>query len=212
MFADKPTMSATVLTAADAEKAKIDLITDEAKGQQAVHDVVVAIQAARRSGTACAKTKAEVNLSGRKPWRQKGTGRARAGYFSSPVWVGGGVAHGPLPRDYTKNTPKAVKKLALRKALSARILEGDVLLVEQFSVAEPKTKLFVALLAETSPKAKKTLVVSASFDENTFKAARNVPTAQLTRAEDVNTEQLLAYDKIVLTKAALDKISERLAP
>ena len=92
-------MSATVLTAADAEKAKIELITDEAKGLQAVHDVVVAIQAARRSGTACAKTKADVNLSGRKPWRQKGTGRARAGYFSSPVWVGGGVAHGPLPRD-----------------------------------------------------------------------------------------------------------------
>ena len=87
-------MSATVLTAADAEKAKIQLITEEAKGRQAVHDVVVAIQAARRSGTACAKTKAEVNLSGRKPWRQKGTGRARAGYFSSPVWVGGGAAFG----------------------------------------------------------------------------------------------------------------------
>ena len=211
MFAQKPTMSATVLTAADAEKAKIDLITDEAKGQQAVHDVVVAIQAARRSGTACAQTKADVNLSGRKPWRQKGTGRARAGYFSSPVWVGGGVAHGPLPRDYTKNTPKAVKKLALRKALSARILEGDVLLVDKFSVAEPKTKLFVALLAETAQKAKKTLIVSTGFDENTFKAARNVPDAQLARAEDLNTEQLLAYDKIVLTKAALEKISERLA-
>jgi len=204
-------MSATVLTAADAEKAKIELITDEAKGQQAVHDVVVAIQAARRSGTACAKTKADVNLSGRKPWRQKGTGRARAGYFSSPVWVGGGVAHGPLPRDYTKNTPKAVKKLALRKALSARILEGDVLLVETFAVAEPKTKLFVTLLAKTAAKARKTLIVSSAFDEVTFKAARNVTKAQLTRAADVNTEQLLAFDKIVLTKDALEKLSERLA-
>ncbi len=204
-------MSATVLTAADAEKAKIQLITDEAKGRQAVHDVVVAIQAARRSGTACAKTKADVNLSGRKPWRQKGTGRARAGYFSSPVWVGGGVAHGPVPRDYTKNTPKAVKKLALRKALSARILGGDVLLVEKFAVAEPKTKLFVSLLDETAAKARKTLIVSAAFDDTTFKAARNVAKAQLTRADDLNTEQLLAFDKIVLTKDALEKLSERLA-
>lgn len=204
-------MSATVLTAADAEKAKIQLITEEAKGRQAVHDVVVAIQAARRSGTACAKTKAEVNLSGRKPWRQKGTGRARAGYFSSPVWVGGGAAHGPVPRDYTKNTPKAVKKLALRKALSARILDGDVFLVDQFAVAEPKTKLFVALLSETSAKARKTLIVSTAFDEITFKAARNVSSAQLTRADDVNTEQLLAFDKIVLTRDALEKLSERLA-
>ena len=204
-------MSATVLTAADAEKAKIQLITEEAKGRQAVHDVVVAIQAARRSGTACAKTKAQVNLSGRKPWRQKGTGRARAGYFSSPVWVGGGVAHGPQPRDYSKNTPKAVKKLALRKALSARILDGDVLLVEKFAVAEPKTKLFVSLLTETAADARKTLIVSCAFDETTFKAARNVPCAQLTRADDVNTEQLLAFDKIVLTQDALEKLSERLA-
>ena len=176
-------MSATVLTAADAEKAKIQLITEEAKGRQAVHDVVVAIQAARRSGTACAKTKAEVNLSGRKPWRQKGTGRARAGYFSSPVWVGGGAA----------------------------ILDGDVILVEKFAVAEPKTKLFVSLLADTSAKAKKTLIVSVGFDDVTFKAARNVANAQLTRADDVNTEQLLAFDKIVLTKDALEKLSQRLA-
>ncbi len=204
-------MSATVLTAAEAQKAKIDLITDDTKGRQAVHDVVVAIQAARRSGTACVKTKGDVALSGRKPWRQKGTGRARAGYFSSPVWVGGGVAHGPKPRDYTKNTPKAVKKLAFRKALSARILDGDVLVVDQFAVAEPKTKLFVSLLNETAQKARKTLVVSTQFDENTFKAARNVSAAQLTRAEDVNTEQLLAFDKIVVTKAALEKLSERLA-
>lgn len=205
-------MSATVLTANAAADAKIEIITDEAKGRQAVHDVVVAIQAARRSGTACAKTKGEVNLSGRKPWRQKGTGRARAGSFASPVWVGGGAAHGPRPRDYTKNTPKAVRKLALRKALSARILAGDVLIVETFAVAEPKTKLFVSLLKDTTTAARKTLVVSLGFDDATFKAARNVKAAQLTRAEDVNTEQVLAFDKIVLTRDALNKISERLAP
>jgi len=205
-------MSATVLTAAAAAKAKIELINDEAKGNQAVHDVVVALQAARRSGTACTKTKGDVALSGRKPWRQKGTGRARAGYFSSPVWVGGGVAHGPKPRDYSKNVPRAVKKLAFRKALSARIALGDVLLVESFAVAEPKTKKFVALLKSTSPDSRKTLVVSEGFDETTFKAARNVPAAQLARAADVNTEHLLAFDKIILTRGALEKISERLAP
>jgi large subunit ribosomal protein L4 len=205
-------MSATVLTAADAEKAKIELIKDEAKGNQAVHDVVVALQAARRSGTACTKTKGDVALSGRKPWRQKGTGRARAGYFSSPVWVGGGVAHGPKPRDYSKNIPKAVKKLAFRKALSARIALGDILLVESFAVAEAKTRRFVDLLESTSPDSRKTLVVSEGFDENTFKAARNVPTAQLARAADVNTEHLLAFDKIILTRGALAQISERLAP
>src|SRR5690242_9996003 len=105
-------MSATVFTAEEAAKAKIEIITDEAKGKQAVHDVVVALQAARRSGTAAVKTIAMVNRSGRKPWRQKGTGRARAGDFSSPIWVGGGVAHGPHPRDYSKNTPKKVRKLA----------------------------------------------------------------------------------------------------
>lgn len=204
-------MSATVLTSAEAAKAKIELITDDAKGNQAVHDVVVAIQAARRSGTACAKTKGDVNLSGRKPWRQKGTGRARAGYFSSPVWVGGGVAHGPVPRDYTKNTPKAVKKLAFRKALSARIADGDVLLVDTFAVDQPKTKHFVTLLNSAKGGARKTLIVSEGFDENTFKAARNVADAQLTRAADVNTEQLLAFDKIILTRSALEKISERLA-
>jgi large subunit ribosomal protein L4 len=116
-----------------------------------------------------------------------------------------------VPRDYTKNTPKAVKKLAFRKALSARIALGDVLLVDAFAVAEPKTKQFVTLLKSASPDSKTTLVVSEGFDENTFKAARNVAKAQLTRAADVNTEDLLKFDKIIVTRGALDKISERLA-
>jgi len=204
-------MSATILTADQAKQAKIEIITDEAKGNQAVHDAVVAIQAARRSGSANAKTKGEVSRSGRKPWRQKGTGRARAGDAASPIWVGGGVAHGPKPRDYTKNIPKAVRKLAFRKALSARILGGDVLCVDTFAVKEAKTKQFVALIAKNAENARKTLVVSASFDENTYKAARNVQTSLLVTASDVNTEQLLAFDKIIITKDALTKLSERLA-
>jgi len=204
-------MSATVFTEEAAKQAKIELIADENKGNQAVHDVVVAMQANRRSGTASTKTKAEVNLSGAKPWRQKGTGRARGGYKSSPVWVGGGVAFGPKPRDYSKHTPKKVKVLAFRKALSARTLAGDVLLADTFAVAEPKTKVFLALVNETAKDAKKVLVVSNAFDEKTFLAARNVARVQLTRAADVNTEQLLAFDKIILTQDALATISERLA-
>jgi large subunit ribosomal protein L4 len=204
-------MSATVFTAEEAAKAKIEIITDEQKGRQAVHDVVVAMQAARRSGTACAKTIAQVNLSGRKPWRQKGTGRARAGDFASPIWVGGGVAHGPKPRDYSKNVPKQVKKLAFRKALSARILSGDVLVVEAFAVKEPKTKQFVGLLADAVKDARKTLVVGSQFDEATYKAARNVQTSLLATASDVNTEQLLAFDKIIVTRDAVAKLAERLS-
>src|SRR5215211_1408484 len=143
-------MSATVLTVEAAKKGRIELI-ENGKYTQAVHDVVVALRAARRSGTASVKTKATVNLSGRKPWRQKGTGRARAGYASSPVWVGGGVVFGPHPRDYSKKVPKQVKRLAFRKALSARILAGDVLVTDSFTVAEPKTKQFLSLVAESTP-------------------------------------------------------------
>jgi large subunit ribosomal protein L4 len=204
-------MSASVFTAEAAKKANIELITDPHKGRQAVHDVVVALQANRRRGTASTKTKADVALSGAKPWRQKGTGRARAGYKSSPVWVGGGVAFGPHPRDYSKKVPKKVRTLALRKALSERTLSGDVILVEVFAVAEPKTKAFLALLEETAKGARKTLLVSDSFDEKTCLAARNVAHAQLARAADVNTEQLLAFDKIILTSAALSTLSQRLS-
>lgn len=204
-------MSATVLTAEEARKAKIDLITEAEKGRQAVHDVVVALRANRRRGTASTKTKADVNLSGAKPWRQKGTGRARAGYKSSPVWVGGGVAFGPHPRDYSKKIPKKVKALAFRKALSERVLAGDVLLVDGFAVKEAKTKQFLSLLAETAAKARKTLIVGVTFDEKTYLAARNVKDALLVRASDVNTEQLLAFEKVVVTKDALANLSQRLA-
>lgn len=126
-------MSATVLTVEAAKEAKLALI-ENGRGTQAVHDVVVALRANRRSGSACTKSKADVNYSGAKPWRQKGTGRARAGYKSSPVWVGGGVAFGPKPRDYSKKTSKSVRRLALAKALSARIIAGDVVVVDEFSV------------------------------------------------------------------------------
>jgi large subunit ribosomal protein L4 len=204
-------MSATIFTAEEARKANIELITDSEKGRQAVHDVVVALRANRRRGTASTKTKAEVRLSGAKPWRQKGTGRARAGYKSSPVWVGGGVAFGPHPRDYSKKVPKKVKTLAFRKALSERVLAGDVLLVEDFKVNEAKTKQFLTLIADTAGTARKMLIVGAGFDEKTYLAARNVRDSLLARAAEVNTEQLLAFDKVIVTRDALATLSERLA-
>ena len=200
-------MSATVLTFEAAKRANIDVI-ENGRGTQAVHDVVVAMRAARRSGSANSKTKAEVNLSGAKPWRQKGTGRARAGYKSSPVWVGGGVVFGPKPRDYSKKVSKSTRKLALRKALSARISAGDVLVVDSFQIAAPKTKDFVATLLAITPE-ERVLVISDSFDEPTYLSARNVQPALLITAAEVNTEQLLAFRKIVVTAAALGRLAQR---
>jgi large subunit ribosomal protein L4 len=200
-------MSAKVLSVKAAKTANI-VVIENGIGTQAVHDVVVAMRAARRSGTACVKTKATVNLSGAKPWRQKGTGRARAGYKSSPVWVGGGVVFGPKPHDYSKKVTKSVRRLALRKALSSRIVAGDVLIVESFAILEPKTKAFVSWVKENVG-VEKALIVSTDFDEITFMAARNVQPTRLITADEVNTEDLLAYKKIVITQGALAKLAER---
>ena len=200
-------MSAKVLTAAAAKEAKIEMV-DGGRGTQALHEAVVAMRAARRSGTANTKTKATVDLSGAKPWRQKGTGRARAGYASSPLWRGGGVVFGPKPRDYTKKISKNTRRLAFQKALTERIKAGDVLTVEKFAVTEIKTKAFVAALKKQTD-AKKVLLISDSFDEKTFKSARNVKPVRLTTAVEVNTEQLLAFDKILVTHKALEKLAER---
>jgi len=202
-------MSATVFTIEDAKAANIGVI-ESGRGTQAVHEAIVAMRAARRSGSASTKTKAEVSGSGSKPWRQKGTGRARAGYKSSPVWSGGGVAFGPKPRDYTKTVPKSVRRLAFLKALSSKIALGDVLVADSFSVSEPKTRQFVALLGEQTSETK-TLVIALAFDENTYKAARNVSSALLNTATDVNTEQLLAFRKIIIVRDALAKLAERVA-
>jgi large subunit ribosomal protein L4 len=200
-------MSAKVLTVAAAKEAKIELI-DGGRGSQALHDVVVAMRAARRSGSANTKSKADVNLSGAKPWRQKGTGRARAGYKSSVIWRGGGVVFGPKPRDYSKKVSKTVRRLAFQKALTERIKEGDVLTIDKFVVAEVKTKSFVSLLKKQTD-AKEVLLISDSFDENTSRSARNVKPVQLITAGEVNTEQLLAFDKILITQTALEQLAQR---
>lgn len=201
-------MSATVLTPEAAKAANIEIVSN-GKYTQAVHETVVAYRANRRSGTASVKTKATVSGSGAKPWRQKGTGRARAGYKSSPVWVGGGVVFGPHPRDYSKKVSKKTKRIALRKALSVRILAGDILVVPNFVISAPKTKEFIKTINSLSPEGK-TLIVGREFDDNTKLAARNVGTAQLITSADVNTENLLGYKKIVITNDALTQLAERI--
>jgi large subunit ribosomal protein L4 len=202
-------MSATVLSVEAAKAADIEIIQNR-KYTQALHDTIVALRAGRRSGSANTKTKAEVNLSGAKPWRQKGTGRARAGYKASPVWVGGGVVFGPKPRDYSKKVNRKVSKLALRKAFSERVNGGDVLVVPSFQVAEPKTKKFLSLLQSITPEAS-TLVVSTEFDASTILSGRNLPGARLATALEVNSEDLLRYRKVVVTNDALPVLAKRMA-
>lgn len=175
---------------------------------QTVHDVVVAHRAAQRSGTASVKTIAQVAGSGKKPYRQKGTGRARAGLVRSPIWRKGGVAHGPKPRDYTKDIPKAVRKLAFEQALSSRIKDGDVTVVESFDVKAPKTKEFVSILKGLKVEGK-TLFIYDNLTENLSKASRNVAWVNTVSSDSVNTYELLNCKKIVLTKTALEKLAGR---
>lgn len=201
-------MSATILTIEAAKAANIEIISN-GKYTQAVHETVVALRANRRSGTASVKTTATVNGSGSKPWKQKGTGRARAGSRQSPIWVGGGVVFGPHPRDYSKKISKKTKRVALRKALSARIIAGDVFIVPTFATPSPKTKDFIATIGAISTEPK-TLIIGTSFDENTKLGARNVQKTQLITSADVNTEHLLLYKKIVVTNDALNQLAERI--
>lgn len=202
-------MTAKILTVEAAKSAQIDVI-ENGRYTQVVHDTVVALRANRRSGTASVKTKATVHGSGAKPWRQKGTGRARAGYKSSPVWSGGGVVFGPHPHDYSKKVSKGNKRIALRKALSERIKSGDVFITDSFVVLQPKTKQFVATLSGITDETK-TLVISSNFDKTTYLAARNVQPTLLMTASEVNTEQLLNFRKIVITNDGLAEIAQRLA-
>src|SRR6201996_2891281 len=157
---------------------KVPLI-ENGKGTQAVHDTVVAFQAAQRMGTACTKNVGEVAGTNKKPWKQKGTGRARAGSFRSPLWRGGGVVFGPKPRDYSKKISRSTRQLALRKALSERLKAGDVLVVDDIKLSSPKTKDFVGFL-DALELTGTTLVVSAGVDKNLLLASRNRPGIELT--------------------------------
>ena len=178
-------------------------------GTQALHETIVAYRANRRSGTRGTKTKATVSKSGKKPWRQKGTGRARAGYASSPVWRGGGVVFGPQPHDYSKIIPRKVKALAFKKALSERAKDESLVLVDALSLATTKTKDLVTLLEGFQIEGS-ALIILEKADQNIYLASRNHLALEVVTADQVNAEDLLRYDKIIVTQGALDKISARL--
>ena len=186
-----------------------ELLIKNAKGTQAVHDAVVAYLANQRLGTAKTKQMGEVAGTGKKPWRQKGTGRARAGSFQSPLWRGGAVVFGPHPRDYSLKVPKKLKTLAFRKALSERLLAGDVMVVNDLKLDNHKTKAFAAALKKLVS-AKTILVVDDLVGDNLKLASRNLPSVAVERADSVNVYQLLRFDKIVATKSALEKLQARM--
>jgi large subunit ribosomal protein L4 len=187
---------------------KFPLIED-GKGTQAVHDVVVAYQAAQRMGTASTKTMGEVAGTGKKPWRQKGTGRARAGSFQSPLWRGGGVVFGPKPRDFSKKVSRQTRQLALRKALSERLKAGDVILVDELKLASPKTKEFIGVLSALDLKGT-ALFIAHEPDKNLTLASRNVPNVALATSDSLSTYDVLRPDKLVFTRSAFEQIEKRL--
>lgn len=184
-------------------------VIENGRGTQAVHDAVVAHLANQRRGTACTKTMGEVAGTGRKPWRQKGTGRARAGSFQSPLWVGGGVVFGPKPRDFGKKISASTKTLALRKALSERLKAGDVLLVEDLTLSAPKTRELAGVLTALKTVGS-TLLVGTGDDPKLRLAARNLARVELTTAAQVNTYQILRHQTLVFTRPAFAQVEQRL--
>ena len=183
---------------------------ENGRGTQAVHDTVTAYRAAQRSGTAKAKNAGEVSGTNKKPWKQKGTGRARAGSFQSPVWVGGGVTFGPRPRDFTKKISKNTKALALRKALTERLKAGDVVIVDDLKLASAKTKDFVKVI-DTLDLTGTTLIVSCGeANANLTRAARNICGVTLTTGDSLNTYDVLRPDKLLFSKSAFEIVEARL--
>jgi len=184
-------------------------LIEDGKGTQAVHDTVVAHRANRRMGTASTKNAGEVAGTNKKPWRQKGTGRARAGSFQSPLWVGGGVTFGPKPRDFGKKVNARTRQLALRKALSERLKAGDVVVVDDLKLGSPKTKEMISVISALELKGK-TLIVSPSADKNLMLASRNVSDLALTTSDALNTYDVLRPDKLLFTRSAFEKVEARL--
>ena len=188
---------------------KIALI-ENGRGTEAVHQTVVAYNAAQRMGTACTKNVGEVAGTNKKPWRQKGTGRARAGSFQSPLWRGGGVVFGPKPRDFSKKVNRSSRQLALRKALSERLKAGDVLIVDGLKLPSPKTKDFLVVLSALQVEGS-ALIVAGAEEQNLRLASRNVARVELATGESLNTYQVLRSGKLVFTRGAFEQVEKRLA-
>ena len=175
--------------------------------ESVLFDAVIAQRASLRQGTHKTKGRSEVSGGGRKPWRQKGTGRARQGSIRSPQWRGGGIVFGPTPRSYAYKLPKKVRRLALKSALSTKVAETNFVVVDALTLNAPKTKDFVKVLADLSVESK-SLIVTADVNENVALSARNIPGVTVLTAEGINVLDLVSANKVVITKDAVAKIEE----
>ena len=172
----------------------------------AMHQVVVALLANKRQGTQSAKTRAEVRGGGIKPWRQKGTGRARQGSIRSPQWIHGGIVFAPKPRSYRTSLPKSMRRVAMKSALSSKVIDNEMIVLESLELAAPKTKEIVSML--NAFEAKKALIVTAESNENVYKSGRNIEGVRVMPVNNINVYDLLKYDKLIITKEAVSKIEE----
>lgn len=182
-------------------------IFDVEINQHAVYLVVKNILANNRQGTHAAKTRAEVRGGGRKPWRQKGTGRARQGSIRSPQWRGGGVVFAKKPRDYSYSTPKKVRRLALKSVLTSKLADGEMILVDKYKMEDAKTKTFANILKNIKADSK-ALVVVNDEDSNIYRCAKNIKDVKVLRATDINVYDLLKYNSLVISKDALNTVEE----
>ncbi|MCM3728566.1 large subunit ribosomal protein L4 [Neobacillus bataviensis] len=178
--------------------------------QSVLFEAIVMQRASLRQGTHKTKVRSEVAGGGRKPWRQKGTGRARQGSIRSPQWRGGGTVFGPTPRSYSYKLPKKVRRLAIKSALSSKVLEENILVLETLTFDAPKTKEFKSVLGGLSVE-KKALIVTADLDENVALSARNIPGVTVVTADGINVLDVVNHDKLIMTKAAVEKVEEVLA-
>jgi large subunit ribosomal protein L4 len=175
--------------------------------EHVLFDAIVMQQASQRQGTHKTKIRSEVRGGGRKPWRQKGTGRARQGSIRSPQWVGGGTVFGPTPRSYSYKLPKKVRRLAIKSALSSKVKENEAIVVNVLTIDAPKTKAFVQILNDLSVN-EKALVVTGQPDEAAALSARNIPTVKLISVDQVNVLDVVNHNKLILTEAAARHLEE----
>jgi len=207
-------MKVSVLDLSGASKGEVAIgdehIVKDGRYSQVLQDYVVAYQNNQRQGTRSTKTKGEVAGSGKKPFKQKGTGRARAGMVRSPIWRKGGVVHGPRPHDYSIELSQTLKTIAFRKAFSERLSANDIVVVDEFAPTSPKTKEVLGALGKLKLDEHKTLIVQDGINKNLMLGARNLPHVAVTTADKVNAYDLLCFDKIIFTKKAFSTASDRM--
>ena len=174
--------------------------------EYALHQVVVALLANKRQGTQSAKTRSEVRGGGIKPWRQKGTGRARQGSIRAPQWIKGGIVFAPKPRDYRMAVPKSMRKVAMKSALTTKVQNEQMIVLDELSFEAPKTRIVVDMLKALE--AKKALIITAESNEAVYKSARNIEGVSVIPANNINVYDLLKYEKLIVTKDAVSKIED----